>query len=131
MIEVEPGSVEADGGSAQSNPLGEPRPLGPMTLRGEIVDSKCYLGVMNPGTRKPHRACAIQCIEGGIPPILLVRGATGDRDNQFLLVDENGDAVNDRIADYVGLPIEISGRAERLGDRLVLRAPLSGYRLLD
>jgi hypothetical protein len=29
-----------------------------MTLTGEIVDSKCYLGVMNPGQGKVHRDCA-------------------------------------------------------------------------
>jgi hypothetical protein len=47
--------------------------LGTQTLIGEIVDSKCYLGVMNPGALIPHRACAIRCISGGIPPVLLVR----------------------------------------------------------
>ena len=29
--------------------------FGEVTLAGEIVDSKCYLGVMNPGNGKVHR----------------------------------------------------------------------------
>lgn len=52
--------------------------LGEFTLQGEIVDSKCYLGVMRPGNTKTHRACAVRCIAGGVPPVLLVRDAQGD-----------------------------------------------------
>src|SRR5947209_5586968 len=51
--------------------------LGKQTLVGEIVDSKCFLGVMNPGQLTPHRACAIRCISGGCPPILLARQKDG------------------------------------------------------
>ena len=49
----------------------------PTTLDGEIVDSKCYLGVMNPGNLETHRGCAIRCISGGIPPMLVVRDEIG------------------------------------------------------
>ena len=42
-------------------------------LRGEIVDSKCYLGVMNPGEGTVHRDCAARCLSGGLPPMLVVR----------------------------------------------------------
>ena len=62
MVEVVAGSVEAIGEAATAR---RPRgtvdgavDLGIQTLRGEIVDSKCYLGVMKPGRGKPHRACA-------------------------------------------------------------------------
>ena len=130
MIEVAPGSVEVVGQRADANPLGAPVPLGEMTLEGEIVDSKCYLGIMNPGVLKPHRACAMLCIKGGIPPILLVRDESG-ASNSFLLVDENGGAVNEWVMDYVALPISVTGQAERVGDRLVLKAPLSNYTLLE
>jgi len=129
MIEALPGSVTASGGSASGDPLGAPEDLGVMTLRGEIVDSKCYLGAMNPGVLKPHRACAMLCIQGGIPPILLVRGKSGGA-NYFLLVDENGRAVNREILDWIALPVEVEGRVERAGQLLVLRASLSSYRLL-
>lgn len=45
---------------------------GRIALTGELADSKCYLGVMRPATGKVHRACAVRCLSGGIPPALLV-----------------------------------------------------------
>jgi len=41
--------------------------LGEVQLTGEVVDSKCYFGVMNPGAGKGHRDCAVGCISAGIP----------------------------------------------------------------
>lgn len=56
---------------------GELRPpkeaLGRVVLRGELVDTKCYFGVMRPATGKVHRGCAVRCLSGGVPPGLLVR----------------------------------------------------------
>lgn len=66
--------------------LGEPEPaerrsrvesLGNATLTGELVDTKCFFGVMRPATGKVHRACAVRCLYGGAPPGLLVRDAHG------------------------------------------------------
>jgi hypothetical protein len=51
--------------------------LGAFTLVGEIVDSKCYLGIMNPGETNPHRECAALCIGGGIPPLIIAHDADG------------------------------------------------------
>ena len=48
------------------------------TLVGELVDTKCFLGVMRPATGKVHRGCAIRCLSGGAPPGLLVRDDRGD-----------------------------------------------------
>lgn len=47
-----------------------------MTLEDEIIDPKCYFGVI-PGKGKIHRSCAIRCISDGIPPVL----ATTDKNN--------------------------------------------------
>ena len=44
--------------------------LGKVTLTGELVDSKCFFGVMKPAYGKIHRSCATRCIEGGIPVAL-------------------------------------------------------------
>ena len=74
MVEVQPRTIEDLGTSEASLEVSD---LGEATLRGEIVDSKCYLGVMKPGNLKTHRACAVRCISGGVPPVLLVRGGTG------------------------------------------------------
>jgi hypothetical protein len=48
-----------------------------VVLTGELVDTKCYFGVMRPATGKVHRACAVRCLSGGVPPGLLVRDHDG------------------------------------------------------
>ena len=101
--------------------------LGRQTLIGEIVDSKCYLGVMNPGALIPHRACAIRCISGGIPPVLLVRQTDGPA-IYLLLVSGEGKAVNKEVIELVAEPVEITGEVERQGGLLILRAGPATYR---
>lgn len=128
MVEVEPSSLErlaGDGDQADSPPPGED--LGQLTLRGEIVDAKCFLGVMKPGRQRPHRACAVRCISGGVPPLLAVRSAGGEQ-AYLLLVDGEGRSVNRRVLAWVGEPIEVAGRLRRLGDRLLLFADLDSLR---
>ena len=85
MIEVLPGSIQLTNIAPTTAPP-QAVPLGKQTLVGEIVDSKCFLGVMNPGQLTPHRACAIRCISGGCPPVLLVR--QNDRQAIYLLLVE-------------------------------------------
>ncbi len=118
MVEVVGGSVEAIGDAAVAA-AGGAVSLGTQTLRGEIVDSKCFLGVMKPGRGKPHRACATLCIRGGIPPVLRVETTAGEH-RHLLLTDETGGAINDRVLDLIAVPVEISGRVLRAGDLLVL-----------
>jgi hypothetical protein len=101
--------------------------LGTQTLIGEIVDSKCFLGVMNPGALLPHRACAIRCISGGIPPVLLVRQSDGPS-LHLLLVSRDGKPVNKDVLNLVAEPVSITGEVERQGEMLVLRADPSSYR---
>ena len=92
--------------------------LGEHTLVGEITDSKCFLGVMKPGFGKTHRACAVRCISGGIPPIFVTRDDAGTA-TVYLLTDTNHGAVNEAILPFVSEPVEISGKLERHGDLLV------------
>jgi hypothetical protein len=103
--------------------------LGKQTLVGEIVDSKCFLGVMNPGQLTPHRACAIRCISGGVPPVLLVRQKDGPA-IYLLLVSADGKPVNQQVLDMVAEPVEITGEVERQGELLILRADPVTYRRL-
>lgn len=105
-------------------------PLGVRTFIGEIVDAKCHLGVMKPGRGKPHRACAIRCISGGIPPVLRVQDDSGNVE-YLILVALDGSAVNDEVLDLVADPVEITGRVTRTGDRLTLHADPATYRRLD
>ena len=131
MIEAVPESIKLN--TAQpAVPLGNkpgpsPMSLGRQTLVGEIVDSKCYLGVMNPGRLAPHRACAVRCISGGIPPILLVR-QSGGHPLYFLLVSSDGGPVNKQVLDMVAEPIEITGEVLRQGELSILRADPATYR---
>lgn len=118
MIELEPDSLRAlptPAGAVEAREID----LGRHTLEGEIVDSKCYLGVMKPGRKKTHRACAVRCISGGIPPILRVETAGGDPVH-LLLVGANGEAVNKQILSFVAEQVAITGRVQRVGTRLVL-----------
>lgn len=79
------------------------------TLFGEIVDPKCYLGVMNPGHGKPHLSCAELCIRGGIPPVLMVRQSAGDVGDCVLLLSSNGSAANELMQGHIGRRVRIEG----------------------
>jgi hypothetical protein len=89
MIEItEPNSLTITGPAPADTALATQTPQA-VSLTGELVDSKCYLGVMRPGVGKVHRGCAVRCLAGGVPPALLVRG--GDGFSQvFLLAGPDG-----------------------------------------
>lgn len=103
--------------------------LGTHTLRGEIVDPKCYLGVMQPGDGKTHKVCATLCIKGGIPPMLLVKNDQGET-AAYLLTDAEGNAFPESHHEYIADPIEITGQVLRDGDLLILRADLASIKRL-
>ncbi|HSB53446.1 MAG TPA: hypothetical protein VLD58_03785 [Gemmatimonadales bacterium] len=105
--------------SGADQPLDPIEDLGDMVLTGEIVDSKCHLGVMTPGEGPTHRGCAVQCIRGGAPPLLVARDSAG-RDWRFLLTDASGAAVGSRILELVAVPVRVKGHASRLGELLYL-----------
>lgn len=115
MLEVTPGSIVPGGGAVANR---ETRELGEITVRGEIVDSKCYLGVMNPGSGKVHRDCAARCLSGGIPP-LFVSESTGD---QYLLVGTDGEAIRrDALREFIAEPITLHGEVLMQGETRLLR----------
>ena len=129
MLEVVAEPIkQADGGekNLSTAQIVSPVSLGEQTLIGEIVDSKCYLGVMNPGALTPHRACAIRCISGGIPPVLLVRQSNGPA-LYLLLVSRDGKPVNKQVLNLVAEPVSITGEVQRQGDLLILRANPTMY----
>jgi hypothetical protein len=128
MIEVQPGTSQATN-TANLAALPQTIALGKQTLVGEIVDSKCFLGVMNPGLLTPHRACAIRCISGGVPPVLLVRQKDGPA-IYLLLVSADGKPVNQQVLEMVAEPIEITGEVERQGELLILKSNPATYRRL-
>jgi hypothetical protein len=111
MIEMMPGSLTA---GVEGVPVQAPENLGELQLTGEIVDSKCYFGVMKPGAGKVHRDCAARCISGGIPPAFLVRDSSG---NLVTLLLANWKR---ELLDHVGEPVTIRGRLSRSAGRLTL-----------
>jgi len=118
MIEVASGSVQKLGQAAQ---LPKPVDLGMATLTGEIVDTKCYTGVMNPGRGKVHRDCAARCISGGIPAALLVQDASGGA-SLYLLTDAAGKPLGRELLGRVAEPVTLSGRIYRSGSIFTLAA---------
>jgi hypothetical protein len=113
MIELQPGTLSAGG---QGDLAAAAVDLGEVQLTGEIVDSKCYFGVMNPGNGKVHRDCAVRCISGGIPPAFLVRDANGQTAT-LLLANWKPELLN-----HIAEPITIRGRLARSSGRLTLYA---------
>ena len=126
MIEVEPGSIMV----VNSVPATETQvvDLGPVTLTGEIVDSKCYLGVMNPGSGKVHRDCASRCLSGGIPP-LFVEQKSG---KQFVVVARGGEPIPyESIKAFIAEPLTITGELLQKGDIESLEIEPQGLRHTD
>jgi hypothetical protein len=126
MLQVVPDSMREAAVNRSDDP---PKPigLGPVTLRGEIVDSKCYLGVMNPGNGKVHRDCAVRCISGGAPPAFVAQDSKGDA-RVMLLVGSDGRQLRREVLPFVAEPIEVAGELVRSGTTLVLKAEPSHFR---
>jgi hypothetical protein len=97
----------------------EEKDLGTQIIRGEIVDPKCYFGVMKPGEGKVHRDCAIRCILGGIPPVLHVQNEKGES-NYYLIVGPNGEKMNEAVQDVVAEAVSIEAKVVQQDDWIIL-----------
>ncbi|MFK7847516.1 MAG: hypothetical protein AB8G77_19650 [Rhodothermales bacterium] len=129
MVEIKPGTIKS---VSDAEPATSPAPqsLGTFTLAGEIVDSKCFLGVMNPGSQKPHRACATRCISGGVPPLFVAKDAEG-KTSYLALQSSNGSVVNQDVLEMVAEPLEITGEVFQVEDVLIFRADPATYKRLS
>jgi len=119
MLEIPPSSAfvrEAPNTSLNISP----EILGEITLQGEIIDSKCFLGVMKPGNGKTHRACAAMCLLGGMPPMFVVKSKTGERFG-YLLTQQDGTSASLELVDNVAVPVSLTGQLEKRGDMLYIR----------
>ncbi len=123
MTEVVSGSVREaapDSEAANTEGPGTEVTLGRVSLDGEIVDSKCWLGVMKPGEGKPHRDCAVRCLAGGAPPALIVR--RGEHAGRVILLTRaDGAALGKEVLPYVAEPVRLAGELRRRGETLLLR----------
>lgn len=91
-----------------------PRSVGAVTLRGEVIDPKCYFGSMKPGHGKVHKACATLCVRGGIPPVLWSVAADGSP-RYHLIVSGQDRPMNGQVLEYVGEIVDIEGEEFTLG----------------
>ncbi|MFG0259930.1 MAG: hypothetical protein ACF8LK_06210 [Phycisphaerales bacterium JB041] len=87
----------------------QPRDGEDVVVFGEIVDGKCYLGAMKPGDGKAHKACAVLCISGGLPPLVAADVPGAGRLYPLLRVDGSTE-LPEAVLRVVGQPVRISGR---------------------
>lgn len=120
LIEVVPGSLSEDT-SITPQAKSDVKDLGMFELVGEIVDSKCYSGVMNPGEGKVHRDCAVRCLSGGIPPVFTVADFEGAPAN-FVLTDHKQKLLPSSSLRFAAKPVRIRGHVFQIGDFLRLDA---------
>lgn len=102
------------------------KPAGNVRVRGEIVDSQCFLGVMKPGHGRTHRGCAVRCLSGGVPPLLRVSapspsGLNPPTASYYLLVGPDGRAINRDLLPFVAQPFDVEGALFFYGTIAVLR----------
>ena len=93
--------------------------LGTVQLTGELLDPKCYFGVMKPGHGKPHRDCATRCIAGGISPVFGVRNEKGET-GYYLVLDAEGKKMNDDLKDHIAEPVSLKAKAVQYDDWTIL-----------
>jgi hypothetical protein len=103
-------------------------PRGQVTLTGEIVDSKCFLGVMVPGEGVTHRGCAALCLRGGIPAALLVKQKNGV---PSLYLIAGSAATRDRAIAWAGEVVEMTGTVTQPGGWQVLTTQPGAWRRLE
>jgi hypothetical protein len=118
MLQIEPGSLVPVGDSA-SRRAPAPVRIRTVHLVGEIVDSKCHLGVMKPGEGPTHRDCAVRCLLGDIFPMLVVHGQR-DFPARVALVDERQRPLAADFTALAGRPLAITGTLVAQGPRKFL-----------
>jgi hypothetical protein len=126
MIEVVSDSVVMTAtGATQIEPL---RSLGVIDVEGEIVDSKCHLGVMKPGEGPTHRDCAVRCLLGRIPPMFVPHGH--DDLGRVSLVAEAAQPFADADV-FAGRRVSVRGEILGRGAQKFLAVSRRDIRLID
>jgi hypothetical protein len=126
MIEVLPDSLVTIGGSVvASEPL---RSLGPVVVEGEIVDSKCHLGVMKPGEGPTHRDCAVRCLLGRIPPMFVPHNRA-DLGRMSLVSDVARPFADANV--FAGRRVSIRGELLQRGSQTFLAVSRRDIRPID
>ncbi len=110
QVDARPQHIAASGSAPP-----ELRDAGTHALTGEIVDSKCWTGAMNPGDGKAHKGCGSLCLLGGIPA-LFITSAPDEGLRWYLLADADGNALGEEIRARVGERLTLKGRVLEAAD---------------
>jgi hypothetical protein len=125
MLQLVPDEIETVGAAGGTKPSA---PVRIRTLRvvGELVDSKCHLGVMKPGEGPVHRDCAVRCLLGAVPPMISVRGTS----TRLALVRADGRPFFSDFAALAGRPLSVRGTLVSQGTRRFLAADLDDIEII-
>lgn len=108
-----------------------------VTLRGEIVDSKCYHGAMKPGDGKSHKACATLCVSNGIPAMFAAINPNGTTSYYLLTLAESGTSTaessqfDEDTLSKIGELVEVTGSVSRIADLNVLTIDAGSVRRVN
>jgi len=97
-----------------------------VTISGEIIDVKCYLGGMMGGKGEEHEECAINCIKGGLPVGIL----EDKTENVYTAVPKKGmKGANDELVDYAAKKVKLTGMImEKGGQKLFVYSKVEGVK---
>ena len=99
-----------------------------MVVEGEIVDSKCHLGVMKPGEGPTHRDCAVRCLLGRIPPMFVAHNRA-DLGRVSLVSDAARPFVDADV--FAGRRVSVRGEILQRGVQKFLAVSQRDLRLID
>jgi len=86
------------------------------TLKGELIDLKCYSSGMGGGRGEEHQDCAIQCIRGGLPVGLL-----DEKGTVYVLVPKKGmKGGNETLAEHAAHTLTFKGTLQDKGGMKIL-----------
>lgn len=95
--------------------------LGRWRISGEICDGKCAAGGMRPGIGLAHRACAVLCIDGGLPAVFVPTAPVAGH-AFLLLADAEGGDPWPAFRHLTAQRVTLEGQVERRGTVLLFRA---------
>jgi len=125
MLQLAPHEIETIGAAAETKPSVLVR-IRTVSVVGELVDSKCHLGVMKPGEGPAHRDCAVRCLLGAVPPMLSEHGTQV----RLALLREDGRPFFSDFPALAGRTLTVRGTLVSQGVRRFLEAGLDDIEII-